>query len=135
MGPPAPDDGCPPNARDLTSGGAGLLLWVVPGVILAVTATFGGPFLVVLLPVLLAFMGVACLVNARRCGRRHCYITGPFFLALAVFSLLYGLGILRLGLHGWRWLLDAFFVGTCMLICLPDWLFGKYVRRSGAPAK
>jgi len=28
-------------------------------------------------------MGVACLVNAGRCGRVHCYVTGPLsFLAI-----------------------------------------------------
>ena len=135
MEPQAPDAGCPPNVRDLTCGGAGLLLWIVPAAILAATATLGGAYLVVLWPVLLTFMGVACLVNARRCGRRHCYITGPFFLLLAVLSLAYGLGILPLGPHGWQWLLDALFIGTCVLICVPEWLFGKYVRRSRARAE
>src|SRR6266436_8298062 len=39
-------------------------------------------------------MGVGCLVNVSRCGRLHCYITGPVFLlagdyvVLAEFSLL-----------------------------------------------
>jgi len=30
-------------------------------------------------------MGVACLANAARCGRVHCYITGP----LSLFALVY----------------------------------------------
>ena len=42
-------------------------------------------------------MGVACLANAARCGRLHCYLTGPFLLAMALVTLLYGLGILPLG--------------------------------------
>ena len=29
----------------------------------------------------LAWMGGACLVNARRCGRVHCYVSGPILLA------------------------------------------------------
>jgi hypothetical protein len=32
-------------------------------------------------------MGVACIVNALRCGRVHCYLTGPFFLLMAVIAL------------------------------------------------
>jgi len=33
--------------------------------------------------VALATMGTACMVNALRCGRVHCYLTGPFFLLMA----------------------------------------------------
>jgi len=33
-----------------------------------------------------AWMGVGCVINAARCGRLHCYLTGPVFLigALAI---------------------------------------------------
>ena len=43
----------------------------------------GTRYLVIVWPGLLTFMGVTCLVNARHCGRIHCYFTGPFFLVLA----------------------------------------------------
>ena len=52
--------------------------------------------------VALATMGVACIVNALRCGRVHCYLTGPFFLLMALIALSYGLGILHLGGNGWN---------------------------------
>ena len=52
--------------------------------------------------VALATMGVACIVNAVRCGRVHCYLTGPFFLLMALAALSYGLGILHLGGNGWN---------------------------------
>ena len=68
------------------------MVWVVPAIILAGTATLGRSYLVIIWPVLLAFMGGACLLNARRCGRLHCFITGPFFLILALVSLLYEIG-------------------------------------------
>ena len=48
-----------------------------------------------------SWMGVACLLNARRCGRMRCHFTGPFFLAMAVASLLFSLGALPLGSEGW----------------------------------
>ena len=41
----------------------------------------------------LGTMGIACLVILLRCGRVHCYVTGPFFMALAIVALLYGLGV------------------------------------------
>jgi hypothetical protein len=30
----------------------------------------------------LSWMGVACILNARRCGRTHCRYTGPYFLGM-----------------------------------------------------
>ena len=37
----------------------------------------------------LMWMGLACVVNALRCGRIHCYLTGPFFLLMAVATVLH----------------------------------------------
>jgi len=123
---------CAPGGRDLTCGGSGILLWVVPIVILVVTAGFGGWYAAFTWPPLLVLMGAACLVNARRCGRLHCFITGPFFLLLALVSLLYGSGILPLGARGWQWLTDALLIGGGVLCCVPEWLFGKYLRHGAA---
>ena len=47
-------------------------------------------------------MGTACITNAYRCRRVHCYITGPFFILMAVVTLLYGLGVTPLGRNGWN---------------------------------
>jgi len=41
-------------------------------------------------------MGVACVVNARRCGRLHCYITGPIFLGAALATVFAASEIVRL---------------------------------------
>ena len=117
------------RSRDLTCGRAGLLIWVLPAVLLGIAAGFGGWVAALSWPPLLVFMGAACLENARRCGRMHCYFTGPFFLLLAVLSLLYGVGVLGLGPHGWQQLMTAFLIGTCVLLYVPEWLFGKYRRR------
>src|SRR5216684_1605624 len=81
MEPQPSDHGRPPNTRDLACGGVSILLWIVPAIILAVTAIHGGPYLVVVWPVLLTFMGAACLLNAKRCGRLHCFVTGPLSVA------------------------------------------------------
>jgi hypothetical protein len=51
---------------------------------------------------------VACLLNARRCARTHCYLTGPFFLILAGIALLYDIGNLSLGATGWSTLFASF---------------------------
>lgn len=76
----------------------------------------------------LSAMGVACVVNARRCGRVHCYATGPFFLIMAGVTLLYGLGLVPLGARGWSWISLAVLVGAVVLCCVPEALFGRYYR-------
>ncbi len=76
--------------------------------------------------VALVWMGVACLANARRCGRTHCYFTGPFFLIMTVPVLLHGFEILPLGAQGWRWLGATISVGGVALWLLPEFLWGRF---------
>lgn len=79
----------------------------------------------------LCTMGVACVANAIRCGRVHCYVTGPFFLLMAVVTLLYGLGFVSLPGDGWNLISVTSLVGAIALCYLPEMILGKY-RRGGA---
>ena len=78
----------------------------------------------------LSTMGIACVINARRCGRVHCYATGPFFLIMAILALLYGSGVVSLGKHGWNVIGAIVLVGALLLCCLPEALIGKYRRKN-----
>ena len=71
-------------------------------------------------------MGGACAVNAMRCGRIHCYVTGPFFLLMAVVALLYGIGVVPFGAKGWNLIGLTILVGAVALCCLPELILGKY---------
>ncbi len=82
--------------------------------------------------VALTWMGAACIANAARCGRTHCYFTGPFFLVMAVAALLHGFEIVGLGPNGWRWLGIATGVGGGLLWCLPEMIWGKFITRQRA---
>jgi len=75
-------------------------------------------------------MGVACIVNALGCGRVHCYLTGPFFLLMALIALSYGLGMLHLGGSGWNLLGLIALIGTIALWYLPEMFLGKYRQRN-----
>ena len=81
--------------------------------------------------VALAIMGGACIVNALRCGRVHCYVTGPFFLLMALLALSNGLGILHLGRNGWNLLGLIALIGTIALWYLPEMFLGKYRKGRG----
>ena len=108
---------------DWASGLRGCLTWGIPAALLVMSPV---QYFVIVWPIVLTFMGLACLLNARRCGRIHCYVTGPFFLLLALIGLLYGLGMVPLGARGWSMLSIALVVGSVIFICVPEWLFGRY---------
>jgi hypothetical protein len=117
---------------DWARGARGILIWGVPGMALFATGSFlPGRDLGLVWPPLLAFMGAACWVNARRCGRVHCYATGPFLLLLAAATLLYGIGVLPLGPHGWSILSNVLIAGAVILCFVPEWLFGRYRSTAG----
>jgi len=121
------------ESRDIFSGTwLCLVLFVVPAIGIAVTAgsDFGGGLRTVVWTAALGIIGTACIANAVRCGRLHCYVTGPFFLALAVVTLLHGLGVVPLGRNGWSLIGLAILIGAIVLCCVPEMLFGKYRRGS-----
>jgi hypothetical protein len=111
--------------------GTVLLAWGIPSAVILLTVVFdvGVVWQTGAWVAALAWAGAACLFNASRCGRVHCYITGPFFLLLAGASLGHGLGILPLGPGGWQWIGLSFLVGGCLLTFVPEWIWGTYRER------
>ncbi len=71
-------------------------------------------------------MATGCLINAMRCGRLHCYWTGPLFLLGAIASLLYGLSLLPLGDNGWGIIGYSLLAGVVFLTYLPEMFLGRY---------
>jgi len=105
-----------------------LALFCLP--IIAIVATghydLGGGWRTAVWTAALSLMGTACIANGARCGRVHCYITGPFFLAMGVVTFLYGVGVVPLGTNGWNVIGLTILVGAIALSCLPELFFGKY---------
>jgi len=64
------------GGRDLVQSRAALLIWCVPAALIVVGAAWPVARTALWIPSFLV-MGVACLLNARRCGRLHCHLTGP----------------------------------------------------------
>jgi hypothetical protein len=73
-----------------------------------------------------AVMGLACVINARRCGRLHCHVTGPLFLLGAIATTLDALAIVAIS---WTLIFAVVAVGTVLAYGL-EWLRGKYVETS-----
>ena len=72
------------DAKDLVRQKTGILLWCVPTIALVAGLSLATLRPWIWIPAFL-IMGVGCLVNASRCGRLHCYITGPIFLLAAIY--------------------------------------------------
>ena len=116
------------ESRDiLANPRSALLVFWLPAIAIVVT---GSPafthWRAIVWTIALVIMGLGCIANALRCGRVHCYITGPFFLLMALASLLYGVRVLRLGPRGWNIIGLVVLVGAIVLCCLPEMIWGKY---------
>lgn len=111
--------------RDLVAVWWALLLWCVPTLVI-----LGGAFLpqgrAALWIPSFTLMGLACLVNARACRRRHCRITGPLFLVAAFATTIDAIALVSIG---WKTILAGVGVGTIFAYSL-EWLRGKYVETS-----
>jgi hypothetical protein len=113
--------------KDLSSNRASaLLLWGVPIAVLSAGGFTGPDLRTVLWTGALLQMSIACLLNAWRCGRMHCYFTGVFFLLGAVATPAYRFGFLPLGTDGWDLLGYSILIGGITLRYLPEWLWGSY---------
>lgn len=105
------------------------LLWVAPWVLIIASGSSSNVVHTVVWTLAFAVMGVACVANARRCGRRHCFYTGPWFLLAALASLLFGVGVLPLGSGGWNWISGIAAVGALLPCCAIEPILGKYANR------
>lgn len=90
--------------RDLSARTSSFLaIWLAPIVLAALVAAFA-PSPARSAPIAwaaaLSWMGGACLLNARRCGRLHCYFSGPILLIGALAALALADGFVDVGAHG-----------------------------------
>jgi hypothetical protein len=74
-----------------------------------------------------AWMGTGCLLNARRCARLHCFISGPVLWLGAVITALMGFGIVSAP-HALGDVVNATVV-LVVLSWLPEWFWGRYYTR------
>jgi hypothetical protein len=76
--------------------------------------------------VALAWMGAACLLNARRCGRTHCRFTGPYYLAMMIPVLVFGSGVVSISLYAWIVLGTVIVLGSKLIWWGTERAWGKF---------
>lgn len=78
-----------------------LLGWWVPHAANVAGLLAPVPIRATIWTIALVWMGVACILNARRYGRSHYRYTGPYYLAMIAPVFLLAAGIGSAGFSGW----------------------------------
>lgn len=115
------------RASDWTAQRAGRLIWWIIPTLVGIAASSFRLSLVSIAFVwagAFAWMGTGCALNALRCGRMHCFFSGPALWLGAIGAALIGSRVIAGDLNYVLW-------GTVALVAasyLPEVVWGKYAR-------
>jgi hypothetical protein len=128
------DRACEPvgsaQSRDWLRRPAGIILWWGIPIALGVSTNFLDLSLAqtaATWAAALAWMGTGCALNALRCGRRHCYVSGPVLWLGGIAA-----GLVAIGIISGRNALGEVVNGTIALAALPllaECIWGVYAAR------
>ena len=124
----------PRKQQDLLCTPAALLIWGLPiGLVIFATHVWHGYQLPatmtgIIVTLATAWIGVACYVNGRRCGRTHCKIDGILLPLLSLVGVLNLLGVTALS---WSAYSDALWI--ILLISFVPECFGLIHMAAGEP--
>lgn len=105
------------------------IAWGLPTALLAASLLASVPVRAALWTGALAWMGTACLLNSRRCGRTHCRYTGPYYLAMIVPVALLATGTVPAGFYGWFTLGVFIVLGSKFIWLVTERAWGAYAKR------
>ncbi|MBI3434523.1 MAG: hypothetical protein HY056_05525 [Proteobacteria bacterium] len=103
-----------------------LRAWGLPVAAIVAGAFVDAPARAAIWALALGWMGTACLLNARRCGRTHCRYTGPFYLVMILPVVAAGSGIVAMGAYGWFALAAGILVGGKLIWWASERAWGKF---------
>jgi len=101
-------------------------VWGLPAGVMAVGLLVDIHARTIMWTIALAWMGTACILNARRCGRTLCRFTGPFYLALIIPVILLGSGISSFGAYAWLTLAAVIIFGTMVIWWGTERAWGRF---------
>jgi len=76
----------------------------------------------------LIWMGSACILNSRRCGRTHCRYTGPYYLAMIAPVLVLAAGVISADIYAWLSLAILILGGSMIIWWATETAWGKFSR-------
>src|SRR5258707_5560407 len=90
------------SSRDwLSSPRTNALAWWIPKAAIVVALLIPPAARTGIWIIALVWMGTACILNSRRCGRTHCRYTGPYYLAMIAPVLVLASGVISIGFYAW----------------------------------
>ena len=115
------------GSRDwLRSPRTNLLAWWIPQAAIVAALFAPVPARTVIWIGALTWMGTACILNARRCGRTHCRYTGPYYLAMTVPVVVLGTGFVSVGAYAWVALAAVILLGSKLIWWATERAWGKF---------
>jgi hypothetical protein len=121
---PEPESSASRRSKDLTTRHWAQSIWIANYVTLA-TGWVVASWRPYLWTAGLAAAGILCIVNAHRCGRLHCHVTGPLYVVGAVLTVLKANDLLPVS---WT-VLGVAILGGVAIAYAPEFVMGRYVRR------
>jgi hypothetical protein len=120
-------NGAVQSSRDwLGSTRTNALAWWIPQSAIAAALIAPASLRAVIWLVALIWMGTACILNSRRCGRTHCRYTGPYYLAMIVPVAVLASGVVSVGLFGWLLLGIFILAGSKIIWWATERAWGKF---------
>src|SRR5438445_13820627 len=114
-------------SRDwLRSPRTNLLAWWIPQAAMLAGLFLPMPVRAAIWISALIWMGTACILNSRRCGRTHCRYTGPYYLAMIVPVAVLASGVASVGLFGWLLLGILILAGGKIIWWATECAWGKF---------
>jgi hypothetical protein len=110
----------------------GLVAWWIPTALIVASLLANTPLRTAIWVAALAWMGIACLLNARRSGRTHCRFTGPYYLAMVVPVVL--LGVLDAPFYAWLVLAALILLGDKIIWWTTERIWGTFSLPSSPQA-
>src|SRR5262249_33463274 len=106
------------SSRDwLNSPRPSAVAWWIPKAAIVVALVIPPPARTGIWIIALVWMGAACILNSRRCGRTHCRYTGPYYLGMIAPVLVLASGVISVDFYAW-FSLAVLVLGGSMIICV-----------------
>ena len=103
-----------------------LFAWWIPQAAIVAALFAPVPARTAIWVVALIWMGTACILNAKRCGRTHCRYTGPYYLAMMVPVLVLGSSFVSVGAYAWVALAGVILLGSKFIWWATERAWGKF---------
>ena len=103
-----------------------LLAWWIPWIAVIAGLLAPVPVRTALWITAMSWMGMACILNAKRCGRTHCRYTGPYYLAMSAPVVALGSGLVAADIYAWLVLAAVILLGSKLLWWATEHAWGKY---------